>query len=410
MSKKTQQPRQSIRSAFTLIEILVVVSILVIMTALLVPRLRMVTKERNIREAARVVGSMFTQASQRAVTDGVSGVVLQRNDNFTAGGYLYAATRLGILREVPDFTGDQVGSVATAVSPGLVSIPYPLEQQELEIVKAGDSIRFGISSVSYQIIKVNELPSATPPVLNLVLAGAEGANYLPDPGVFTGGTPAGTRSYSIERLPRLLKSSVIDMPDGHIIDLRFSGCQTLDSGYQFAVDTLRGGLTPQFPINVIEPNPRKIEVDAANTIVEFGETTVEMFRPSDVVLLFDEQGKFDQIVFRQSYTTTGGTIATSAFLRTPQSPFFAFVAPSELDATVNPLVDENSLWVSVSNTSGVSNIGYNNPSGKAGFVPQDFTLANMQTLFQSDVLADRQQFNNIISAARAVSSTGSAAQ
>ena len=409
MSNKRQQqkPRDLTRPAFTLIEILVVVSILVILTSLLVPRLRMVTQERNIREAARLVGSIFSQASQRAVTDGVSGIVLQRNDNFNAGGYLFAATRLGILRRVPDFTGDQVGSVATAVSPGIVSIPFPLEQAELEIVKAGDSIRFDNSrSVSYQITKVNEMIAANPPVLNLVLAGAAGTNYLPDPGA----SPGAMRSYSIQRLPRLLKSSVIDMPDGHIIDLRFSGCQTIDSGYQFAIDSLRGGATPQFPINVIEPNPRKIEADAANTIVEFGETTVEGFRPSDVVLLFDGQGKFDQVVFRQNYTTTGATIATSAFLRIAQSPFYAFVASSELDATVNPLANENNLWVSLSNTSGVVNVGYNNPSGTAGFVPQDFTLGNMETLFQSEVLDDRMQFNNIISAARAISNVGSAAQ
>ena len=167
MSNKRQQqkPRDLTRPAFTLIEILVVVSILVILTSLLVPRLRMVTQERNIREAARLVGSIFSQASQRAVTDGISGVVLQRNDNFNAGGYLFAATRLGILRRVPDFTGDVVGSVATAVAPGVVSIPYPLEQQSLEIVQAGDSIRFGNSrSVSYQITKVNEMITASPPV------------------------------------------------------------------------------------------------------------------------------------------------------------------------------------------------------------------------------------------------------
>lgn len=401
MSKKRQQqkPRLRNRPAFTLIEILVVVSILVILTSLLVPRLRMVTQERNIREAARLVGSIFSQASQRAVTDGVSGVVLQRNDNFNAGGYLFAATRLGILRRVPDFTGDVVGSVATAVAPGVVSIPYPLEQQSLEIVQAGDSIRFGNSrSVSYQITKVNEMITASPPVLNLVLAGAAGTDYLPDPGTF-----AGTRSYSIERLPRLLKSSVIDMPDGHIIDLRFSGSQTNDSGYQFAIDSLRGGPTPQFPINVLERFPRKIELDSGG-VISFG--------TSNLVLLFDEQGKFDQMILKQQYntTTTPPIIATSAYTSTPQSPFYAFVASSELDATVNPLANENNLWVSLSNTSGVVNVGYNNPSGKAGFVPQDFTLGNMETLFQSEVLDDRQQFNNIISAARAISNVGSAAQ
>lgn len=405
-NRQNQNHRSSSRRAFTLIEILVVVSILAILTALLIPRLRTVTKERNIREAARVVGAMFSQASQRAVTDGVSGVILQRNDNFSAGGYLYAATRVAMLRKVPNFTGDQEGSVATPVSAGVVSIPYPLEQPELEIVKAGDSIRFGTSSVTYQIIKVNEMPAASPPVLELELAGSLGTNYLPDPG----DTAFGMRSYSVQRIPRLLRSTVTDLPDGHVIDLRFSGCQSNDSGYQFAVDALRGGTPQQFPINVIEPNPRKPETDASNLIVEFGDVTVEGFRPSDVVLLFDDQGKFDQIVMRQSYTTTAGTVATSAYVQTPQSPFYAFVTQSELDQSVNPLVDQSSLWVSVSNTSGVINVGYNNPSGKFGFAPQNYSLGDMEALFASDMIADRLEFNNVIAAARSISSTGSAAQ
>ena len=69
-------------AGFTLVEILVTITIMVILTALLIPNVRTVTKDRNAREAARLVGSIMSQASQRAVNDGVAGIVLFRNPNF----------------------------------------------------------------------------------------------------------------------------------------------------------------------------------------------------------------------------------------------------------------------------------------------------------------------------------------
>lgn len=356
---RNRQPR---RPAFTLIELLVVISILAILTALLVPRLRTVTKERNIREAARVVGSMFARASQQAVTDGVSGVLLQRNANFEADGYQFAATRIALLRAVPNFAGDQLGSVAMPEGPGVVSIPTPLEQADLEIVQSGDSITFGNSSVSYRI----EAVTANGGRLNLMLQRDASNNYLPDPGLMA----FGRRPYSIQRVPRILRSSVTDLPDGHLIDLRYSGCLTVDNNGT--------------AINVIDPVAAFDNNGAA----------------SDVAILFDEQGKFDQLILRSNVA------ATQAYLRTPQSPFFAFVARSELDELANPLVDETSLWVSVGHNSGAVNVGYNNPSGISGEVPQNFSLLEMANLFGSD----RPQFNRLVGSARSASLTASAAQ
>lgn len=351
------------RPAFTLVELLVVISILAILTALLVPRLRTVTKERNIREAARVVGSMFARASQQAVTDGVSGVLLQRNPNFEADGYQFAATRIALLRAVPNFAGDQLGSLATPEGAGVVSIPTPLEQADLEIVQSGDSITFGNSQVAYRIEEVEEVGGR----LRLRLLRNASNAYLPDPGL----TTFGDRPYSIQRVPRILRSSVTDLPDGHLIDLRYSGCLTTDNG----------GAS----INVIDP----VAAVDGNDVSE-----------SDVAILFDDQGKFDQLILRSNVAES------QAYLRTPQSPFFAFVASSELEDTANPLVDETSLWVSVGHNSGAVNVGYNNPSGIGGEVPQNFTLLQMANLFQND----RPQFNRLLTAARSASLTASAAQ
>ena len=75
---RVQQRR---RSGMTLIELLVAISILVIIAAILVPQLRFASADRNLREASRTMASLFAQASQRAINDGVSGVVIERNPN-----------------------------------------------------------------------------------------------------------------------------------------------------------------------------------------------------------------------------------------------------------------------------------------------------------------------------------------
>ena len=64
---------------FTLVEILVVLVIATVVLSIAIPRIRTVNKERNTREAARVVGSVFANASQRALIDGVAGVRITRN-------------------------------------------------------------------------------------------------------------------------------------------------------------------------------------------------------------------------------------------------------------------------------------------------------------------------------------------
>ena len=177
------------RLGFTLIEVLVVVSILLILTSILIPRLRTISKERNLREAARVTGSIFTQASQRAIADGVAGVLLQYNPNFADNtGFSSSVTNMSLLRAVPAFTGDQLpdptlpgvgayqrgafGTPTTTIPTpppvvNTVEIPYPIEQEDLQIIKAGDSIRFGQNSSEYSIVSVVPQPTTSPPVLEL---------------------------------------------------------------------------------------------------------------------------------------------------------------------------------------------------------------------------------------------------
>ena len=66
----------------TLVELLVVITIMTIVTALIIPRVRVLNKDRNIRETSRVIGSLLASASNNAIAQGAAGVVFERNRNF----------------------------------------------------------------------------------------------------------------------------------------------------------------------------------------------------------------------------------------------------------------------------------------------------------------------------------------
>jgi len=404
-------------SGFTLIEVLVVISILAVLTALLIPQLRMVNKERVSRESARVVASFFTQASQRAVIDGSSGVLLERNPNFADGlGYSYAVTGMSLLRAVPNFAGDQIIDSVVGVGGGagddIVAIPLPLEQAELEIVKAGDRISFNGSSVEYTIEAV--MPDGGGLLqLDLDLAGQK--SYLPAPNAADGilaraaaQTPPVTIPFVIRRLPRPLKSSFTELPRDHLIDLRFSGFTMLDSGYNRLLTPVDPTTTPvtsrlrtsvpmQFVRNVLEPHPRGPSANGLN-LVDFG--------LSDVAILFGPDGEVDRMVL----LAQDGLDNTVVFQRPLIDNLRLFVAEAELDdpngtiAALNPINSASNLWVSVSKNSGAANVGYNVAPAT------QLSIFDLDTKFNSTDPVERAEFNTVIDLSRGDSDVSTAAQ
>lgn len=446
MNKSRKNPNR--RLGFTLIEILVVVSILGILTALLIPRLRTVSKERNIRESARVVGSMFAQASQRAVADGVAGVLLERednNDNFLLDSdgdgvldYEYGVTRLSLLRRVPDYVGDQLptedrsvfgyGATTDSMTAGAgtaatARISKPIEQDDQKIVEVGDFISFNHNSVKYRILAVTEAVSNGVPFLDLTLHLGEnelGLNeYLPDPAGFLpeqdfdgSATPAGFEPgapFVIQRSPRTLRSSTVDLPNGYIIDLRFSGFTMLDSGFQAVADIPRA----QQITNVIEPRPRVLvtRIDSSPQVVSFSQ--------SNIAFLFDDQGKLDRMISRAPYdfNLDGINDTFATFQRIAGDSLHLFVTEIETDPTTNPLYLDKNLWVTISSGSGTANVGYNfattdDPTLVAPVAPGASSMERLSGLFNSDDLSSgwRVRFNTIISQARNDAKLGTASQ
>ena len=212
----------------TLVELLVVVTILSIIFAVLIPRLRAVNEDRNIREAARVVASAFSKASSRAINDGSAGLLILPNRNFQQAtfdnfvpnqpGPYFAGTRIFQMRRLSPYIGDSAGALASAAGAAVV-IDRPFEHDPAEdrrIIQANDEISFNGSSFRYRITGVTESPTD----LSLTIATSDNSQAVsaPPPNLGTTGVP-----FVIHRQPRRLESSRVELPDGYIIDLRYSG-------------------------------------------------------------------------------------------------------------------------------------------------------------------------------------------
>jgi prepilin-type N-terminal cleavage/methylation domain-containing protein len=381
-----QDPRN--RNAFTLVEILIVIVIAAVVIAIAIPRIRTINKERNIREAARVVGSAFANASQRGVTDGIAGVRITRNPNFAQGSLQFATTQLSLLRAVPNYTGDTEDATVSAVTGNTVSIPRPIEQDELQLVKIGDSISFGGSSIKYRISDVGGF-------LNLDLTLERGSgNYMPMPAMGT--------TFVIHRLPRPLRSSTSVLPDNYIVDLRFSGFETLDGfgttgsfvpPYTGAPNILDRQLT-----TIFEPAP----TDLSGGVFPAVENYI-------IDVIFDEEGAVDGVFYRDGIEVDANVVS-----RVPLGPLYFLVteAPDsyELGEEV-ATADEQALWVTISNNSGATNVGYNNANETAGLRYSNLTAFYFAAVDPDlDEEMDRDEFNGRIRRARDNSVTTSAIQ
>ena len=207
----------------TLIELLVVVAIISVLTAMMIPRLRTINKDRNIRESARIVGSVFANASQRAVAEGTAGVIIERNPNLVDGENVnFGATTLYVMRKLPPYIGDVAASntAGASVAGATVTIaPAPIEHSvSSPVIVPNDFISLNNSSVQYRIKSVSA-DGATIELHEDNFGPPIGTGYLPVP-IDTGGDFV---PFVIHRQPRKLESSRVELPEGYLIDMRYSG-------------------------------------------------------------------------------------------------------------------------------------------------------------------------------------------
>ena len=350
---KTNQTNMR-RPGFTLIELLVVISIMAALTALMIPRLRAVNQDRGIREAARIVGSKFAEASDRARRDGTAAVTLLRNPNMVdVNEVQFGASTIFLSRAVPNFIGDD-GTPGTMRSSGTVAvlrIPEPLEfdlaTPEENVVRVGDSVRISASrpvtsAVAYRIVGIDPVSGTDPPRLDLRLDPNPTQPPLP-------ATGTNIDSYVIERQPKILRSSITDLPPGYTVDLRLSG--PIEE-----LETMNN--------SGIGANVRPLFFEKRKDAVVNDPVLDRAYSRIDV--LFDSTGGISSV---RTYvgdwddgSNDGGVVN-----RVITGPLQLFVSPSDIDANGgSPLFDETNLWVTINNTSGGVNIGYNTPPLNAG--------------------------------------------
>jgi len=161
-------------SGFTLLELVVVISILAIVGVMILPSLKFINEDRKVRDTARVVGSIFAAARERATVDGQAGVEITSIPNASGS---YNLPNMGLvlyqLRSVPAYGGDVIG--ASCQYNGAGSLTFSGADLETAGVRPNDFIELNNSGVKLPITSVNYL-----------LDQANVTNTLPNPPIPTG--------------------------------------------------------------------------------------------------------------------------------------------------------------------------------------------------------------------------------
>ena len=339
------------RSGVTIVELLVVVSIIAVLSAVLIPRLRTLNKDRNIREAARVVGAVFNSASQRARVEGTGGVAIITNPNLTdssTGGQVpFGGTVLYQLRKLPAYTGDFPASpaaiVTAAPAPLVIRIPMPFEHEPnasppRNFIRVHDTIQLGGSKVRYRISAVPVPPTGST-TLDLFIDQTDNSTPTPPRPAVTNVGPFPTFSFRIERQPRVLRSSRTELPAGYIIDMRYSGPTQMWDNVTDAAN----------PVNVPAALGTLFNQELRTTVIYFGQS-----------------GGIDRIDVAAQVDAAGNVSTTNHVCGAPNNGRVAnslsmLVTEYDPNPTQLTIDRDNSLWVTVEQSTGTVNVGVNNP-------------------------------------------------
>lgn len=346
-SHHTNQGHSARRSArgLTLVELLVAVSILSLVAVLVIPQIRMLNRERGIREAARVTGSIFVDASNRARVDGYAAVGIRRNLNYIrkvnspngVHDVFYAANSLYLLRRLPPYTGNDQDSFATVVSSTsanypangflLVRIPTPLDATLAAQVKRGWWLQLG--NVATPLFVDQVTPDGANLQLNCILP-----NHLPG---FPLNQPL---RFRLDRPLVAVPNSEVALPRGYYINLNYSG-----------------PTAAQAP-GVAELSARDTCPVTWTYLSEDRQDTSNNFNPNDVIIMFGPNGGIDRIY--SNGEVDGALLPTSALNLCVSSDEFGNSFDTTADSLPRSVAEggkdllnqEDVIWVSINNQNG----------------------------------------------------------
>ncbi|HMP78757.1 MAG TPA: type II secretion system protein, partial [Pirellulaceae bacterium] len=226
------------RMAFTMIELLVVIAVMVLLAVLLIPQIRVISKDRTLRESARVVSATIVEAVERARVEGSAGVVLVRNPRFyryvdnvgtladpQGARIFYACYSLFQLKNLPPYVGNYISDRALFLNPIPgnttfdVVVPAPYDNNIR--IETGTYLQLGGSPNKYMIEAVNVL--AVPP---FPLAPENLVQITFSVRPFQSGPPAGhgqAMTFKIHRRPKVMMNTEVSLPRGYFINLNYSG-------------------------------------------------------------------------------------------------------------------------------------------------------------------------------------------
>lgn len=209
-------------SGFTMIELLIAIAILSAITALLVPRLRSITKERGVREAARTVGSQIVDAVIRAKADGAAGIALVRNPNYfrlseNGTNIFYSSSSIFQLKQRRPYAGNEIGDVARVtnrLSGWEFEIEVPAPYDPSVVLEKYSTIRLGSSGAEHLIL--NAVPTPGAPLTSRTLT-VQFHPPLPLPEI------GQLFPFVIKRRPEISANTEVLLPRGYHINLNYSG-------------------------------------------------------------------------------------------------------------------------------------------------------------------------------------------
>ncbi len=346
------------RHGFTLIEMIVVVTVLSIVAVLVIPTVRTMNEDRQVRDTARIVGAFFSKAREQAAVDGVAGIELWSVPRNPAEPnrdlWQYNAPNLAVvlyqLRAIPPYLGDTLGSTAevigTGTGPNEFVIEFAIdelrdstqptfEEQFVAGCFPGDLIEINNSGVRLEIVSITDggavagIPNPDSLIVN---------NPSPNPQL-----PMGEMvDYKIFRQPQRVESSVLRLPNNFFVNMAMSGHGTTlgASGSSVGGNELMGR---QF---------RNFASPLTPTGHSHGRTRI----------LFAADGSVSRVTTRSIFTTA--TPPNTEALETPNGPIQLLMCNAlrdsvdltNLDAP-EYLYDPNNLWITIDHRTGSVVVG-----------------------------------------------------